>query len=222
MRRHWVVQQLLLTTVLAAGISRAAVITVNNASFETFNPLNLACAGAGCAFNTALIPGWTNSGGNNGSWQPGNPANTNYFDFLPDGVTIAYSNSGAISQTVTETAVAGVTYTLMVDIGNRKDLVPTGGAQLLVGANTINAAGGNLAEGGWTTFTATYTAQAGDAGQAIVIRLITDGAQADFDNVRLSDSVTRGGDVPEPGTLVLMGAGLSAVALVRRRGSRRV
>lgn len=214
MRRHWVAQLLFVNSIVAVGVAHAAAITVINPSFETFNPLTVDCSvgSAGCAYNVSGVPGWTSTG-ITGSWQPGAVPSI-FLNFLPDGPTSVYSlDNSSLTQTVAQTAVAGITYTLKVEIGNRKDQPPGGYAQLLIGGNTIAATGGPIAEGGWTTFTAMYTALPGDAGQAISIRLGSIARQGNFDNVRLTE-------VPEPGTVALMGAGLAGVALARRRRRR--
>ena len=143
---------------------------------------------------------------------------TNQFNYVPDGITIAYTNGGTIAQTVAATAVAGKTYTLMTDLGFRKDVPDPGYISLLVGTNTVLATGGSSPfSGNWATYTATYTASATDAGAAIRIVLGSPGVQGDFDNVRLSVA-----GVPEPASwaLMIMGFGLTGVALRRRVSSR--
>src|ERR1700741_1386674 len=89
-------------------------ITIQNASFETSNPLSSPC-GTGCAFNSGPIPGWTGTGG---SWEP----NSTYFNTPPpDGNIIAYTNGGAISQNLGVTLLSNSIYTLSVFVGNRLD-----------------------------------------------------------------------------------------------------
>jgi hypothetical protein len=67
---------------------------------------------------------------------------------------------------------------------------------------------------GWVTSTVNYTALAGNAhlGQALTIRLTSNGTQVNFDNVRLDVS-----PVPEPETYALMLAGLGLVGFAARR-----
>jgi len=211
------VKAMMTTSLAILGVATnvfATPITVANASFETTNPLDIPCLGTGCAFNTAAIPGWFNTpGGNTGSWQPGNPANTFYFDTIPDGNTVGYSSGQLIYQDVSEVVQLGVTYTLLVEVGNRKDFPQAGIVQLFIGGinqpgNTIvTATGGTAVEGGWTTFTATYTGIAADVGKFITIGLRANNLGGDFDNMRLSSSTAA--TVPEPSSLWLIGiAGL--------------
>jgi hypothetical protein len=200
--------------VLVSAVGNAAVISVNNASFETFNPLNQTGCGANCAFNVASIPGWVN-GGTSGSFRPGNPANTTYFDSIPDGEIIAYSNDSTITQTVAATVQAGLLYTLMVDVGNRKEQNFTGSVELLIGSTVIAATGVAAPEGAFSTYTALYTGLLADVGKSITIRLSSAGAQGNFDNVRLSDST--GSLVPEPATIGLMGLAVGLLAFSRKR-----
>lgn len=198
----------------------AAPVFVNNFSFETVPPggFPFGC-GAGCDYNMdGVIPGWTTvnlSGAASGEFQPGVSAgNTTYFDSIPDGTTIAYTNDGTISQTVGTVTLAGVSYKLLVDIGLRKDLTNIlGTAQLLIGSTSVLATGIAPVPGSFATFSAIYTSSPADIGKAITIQLAAIGAQGDFDNVTL-DASPKG--VPEPAAVALAGLGLAGIALIRR------
>jgi hypothetical protein len=90
---------------------------------------------------------------------------------------------------------------------------------LIVGGNTINATPVTQpveGSGDWYTYIATYTANAGDAGQPITISL-SGTTQGDFDGVTLSSSA-----VPEPSTWAMMLLGFAAWAspAIGRRGAR--
>lgn len=187
----------------------ASNITVVNASFETLpqGGLPFGC-GAGCSFSDGSIPGWTTSGAN-GQFQPGTAG---FYNFVPDGLTVAYSNGGTISQTVGVTAVAGTTYTLTTAFGVRNDIGNPGSTRLLVGANSILATGLLPTAGNWSTFTASYTATLADAGSLIAIELASPGAQGGWDNISLTGSA-----VPEPGTWALMIAGFGMIGFAARR-----
>jgi opacity protein-like surface antigen len=124
----------LATFLLSAGGSQAALISVANASFETLpgGGLPSGC-GAGCSFsNDDPIPGW-NSVGSFGQFQPGvQVSDFTFFNSVPAGITVAYSNGGTIEQTVGILAQAGLTYTLQVDVGFRKDVGDPGSVTLSV------------------------------------------------------------------------------------------
>lgn len=205
------------TLLLCASSAFAAVIPVNNASFETLpgGGLPLSC-GAGCTYSIAGIPGWTNSG-DSGQFRPGTDAGEfASFDTLSDGPIVAYSNGPAITQTVGVTVTTGAIYTLLVDIGWRKDLPLTGTVALGVNGNLW--AGAFLAppvQGAWNTYQVIYIGEISDGGKPMTIELLANGQQGDFDNVRFSETVTSG--VPEPGVASLMGAGLALIACSRLR-----
>ncbi len=202
-------------TVCAAVPAQAVNLVVVNASFETLpaGGLPLAGCGAGCSFSTSAIPGWVNSGGTNGQFQPGSSSgNFAYFDYVPDGATVAYTNGGSIVQTLTATAVAGHTYSLFTDFGVRHDVGNPGSITLSIGATNIGASGAYPTSGTWSTYSAVYTATAADAGAAITVTLGSSGGQGDFDNVRVTDTA-----VPEPATWALMLTGFGLVGAATRR-----
>lgn len=205
-----------MTGVLSA---QAAPVFVANASFETLpaGGLPLGGCGSGCSYSSAAIPGWSVSNtGTSGQFRPGSPGNTAYFDFVPDGLTVAYTNGGSITQTVGATVQLGVTYQLLVDQGVRHDVGDPGLIELVIGSTTIIATGAAAAPGGWSTYTATYVGTAADVGKSIGIALISSGPQGDWDNVRL-DAVTAPSAVPEPGSVALVGLALVGLASFGRR-----
>lgn len=193
----------LLTTPAGAG-----AIPVNNPSFETLPPGGLSSGcGFGCSYVQDFIPGWINNPGgwdlSSGQFRPGPDAgNTTYFDTLSDGPTSAYCNNGSIQQITGITVQAGLTYTLTVDVGWRKDAGPTGFPRLLVNGVYYDPAPGTAVFGGWAPFTTTYVARPQDVGASITIVLSSVSFQGNFDNVRFSDSPGAGrllGDRGLPG-----------------------
>jgi len=201
-----------------ASNSYAGSIAVSNASFETAGGGGLPfLCGTACSFSVdGIIPGWTVVGGA-GLFKPGPPSNTAYFNSVPDGTTTAYSDSGTISQTVAATVQLGVVYTLLVDVGLRKDLGADPGVEgLLINGITYAATGVAPTAGNWSTFTATYTGLAADVGKSITIRLATGGVEGNWDNVRLSDNTTTS-PVPEPVSGLLVGLAALAWAGIARR-----
>ena len=203
--------------VILGSPASSATIPVVNASFETLpaGGLPLDSCGTGCFYSIDGIPGWTN-GDVSGQFQSGvQVGNLAYFNSIPDGITVAYSNGGSIFQTVAATAQAGVTYTLQVDMGFRKDVPDPGSVALVVNGNTVFGTGAFLpGSGDWATYTAIYTATGADTGGLITILLDTPGAQGDWDNVRLTST-------PLPATLPLFATGLSLMGLLGWRRKRK-
>ena len=172
-----------LALALPAAAAWAGSVTVANPSFETLPSGGLpftndgsgvpGSCGAGCSFSTSNIPGWTNSGGTNGQFSAriDYHGNLRYFDYVPDGNTVAYSNGGSISQLLAATAVAGRVYTLTADLGVRHDDIDPGFIDLRVGEVDTYAVGVSPLPGAWSTYTSTYRATAADTGRAITVVL---------------------------------------------------
>jgi hypothetical protein len=176
-------------------------IPVQNASFETTNPLDQPFVGG--PYNLGPIPGW-NSTGVAGSWQP----NSSEFSAIPDGNIVALTNGGSISQTLTGNPVlANTFYTLSVFVGNRLDgLTANYTISLDAGATTLCTFSGNsssITPGTFADETCTFssgsTVPAGDL--SVVFTGGSQTSQLDIDKV----SVT----TPEPGSLVLFAVGLA-------------
>lgn len=210
--------RVLATLALAAAPAFASPIFVNNFSFETAPvggggfPNNCA-GGQTCQFSLGVgIDGWTVTAGT-GQMQllPDTPP----FSFVPDGTTFAFAGPGqTILQTVVPTVVADNVYTLQIDVGQRTGRAFDGTFELLIGGvDVANGAGSAPAQGGWSTWTATYTGVAADAGKSIAIELAPSGAQGYFDNVRLDA-------VPEPASFLLIGPALLFLGLRMRRTVR--
>lgn len=204
---------LVLTGAILSSGANAVVIPVSNASFEILpeGGLTAGMCGAGCSWSNGPIPDW-NIAVSGGQFQPGVSSGTlTYFNSVPDGLTVAYTNDGAISQTVSTTAVAGVTYVLQVDVGFRKDFQDPGTVLLGINGNFVPATGTALQlSGDWSTYTASYTATAADAGKPITISLDSPNIQGDWDNVRLSA-------VPELSTWMMLLLGFAGVGFAGYR-----
>jgi HpiC1 cyclase len=103
----------------------------------------------------------------------------------PAGLTAAWNNQepkgadggGTISQTVGATIQTGDVYTLNVDLGWSKATAFLGSAGLLVNGVLYQATRAEPVRGGWSTYTATYTGLAADAGDSITIKLLAGGIQ---------------------------------------------
>lgn len=179
---------------LMAGPARAENIPVDNPSFEILpdDGLPYGC-GDGCSYSEEVIPGWTNIpflglGLTSGQFRPGTDVgNTAYFEFLSDGPTSAYTTTGCISQTLGVTVQEGVVYTLLADVGWRRDVAPTGLPRLVINDVFYDGTGTPM-RGGWATFTTTYVGQAEDVGLPITICLSSVTMQGNFDNIRMMQS----------------------------------
>ncbi len=197
---------LLLAVGSSAGMSAfAASISINNYSFE----------------HTALADGaWTSGSGQMYGWNQStggvfNPTTANFSNPVPDGNNTAWLNSGSATQILSTALTANMSYSLMVDVGDRKDSAfPGYRVALWAGNNLLASESSLMPNDGFLTSTVNYTALAGNPflGQALTIELHSNGTQVNFDNVRLNVS-----PVPEPETYALILAGLGLVGIAARR-----
>jgi hypothetical protein len=179
-------------------------IPIQNASFETSSSV----LGPG-GFNFLAMPGWTITG-SDGSFQP---TSANYILPLPDGITVAWSNGGTISQTLTGTSLQpNSTYTLTVAVGHRLGgYVANYTIQLDAGSTvlaTVSASNSSITPGTFMDVVLTYTTGSTVTPGDLAIVLITNGSQINFDNVRAS--------VPEPSSLSMAVMGLAFFGLLSR------
>jgi hypothetical protein len=209
---------------LTAG-AWADSVSIQNASFETTNPLSAPCLGTGCAYNFA-IPDWTIGGINAsaGSFQPG--SSSIYFNTaLPNGSIVAFINTGSISQTLTGISLlANSVYTLSVDVGRRNDVVAANySLNLLDGSSVFCTSGsnsnGSITAGTFADITLTCATGATVPGGFLGIELTGDGRQIDFDNVQL-DVSTSTVSTPEPSAFALTFVGLFMGGLLFMRSRR--
>jgi PEP-CTERM motif len=215
--------RVLLILACISGVSYAEMIAVTNFSFE--DPIT-------DLGGTGTITGWTRTDATDGAagvWRPDVPFR---FFAIPDGEQIAFLQSGAIYQVLSDVLTANTLYELQVDVGE------TAFEPLLPGqyAVQLRAGGTLLAESSspdpafksFSTTTVAFFAAAGNPllGQNLEIRLVDldpDIFRSDpqFDNVRLSRTAVN--PVPEPNTLAMLaGAGIVAwIGTRRRREDRR-
>jgi hypothetical protein len=154
------------------------------------------------------------------------PQAAQYPGGAPEGVNVAYSNGGTITQNLAATLALNTTYTLSVDVGKRLDMGFTSYLIELLAGSTVIASDNttlNPAAGTFLLSTRTYNSGAANilAGQTLSILLRGNaGGQPDFDAVALNAVVSA---VPEPGpaTLCLIGLGLICTSKLRGVLARR-
>jgi hypothetical protein len=165
-------------------------VAVGNFSFET-----PALADGGWTPN---VPSWTLVSGGGGIFDP---TAAQFPGGVPDGENSAFLNGGVLSQTLTaETLVAGSTYELLVDVGDRLDKDFQGyQIQLLVNGvvrASVSEAFATPADGSFVTARASFVTTPGDAGESLEIRLRSVFPQPNFDNVRVERSACAGNAAP--------------------------
>ena len=222
---------------LLAAVPRAAqagitIINVANNGFE-----NPPISGVGTTGNTP--PGWTFNGTNtdtSGNYftgeQSGNItgktghqygfiyAAPNGFDLEQD-ITANGLNSGFLT-------VAGDTYTLTADVNTQNGAYAV---LRLHDGNGYYLTAPAQSTAGFTTFTDTFTATAGTSSSDLILDLfLTDStgspslgstqAQANFDNIQLTQTSPDASPAPEPSqiaTLAMLGMGMSGMLVLARK-----
>ncbi len=203
--------------IVPQGQVRAASVFIDNHSFE--DPV-APQQGATGFYSINSIDKWSlvSTGGLQGVFDPTATATLTgggpFFDQpVPDGVQVAYSNGGTISQTLTGTTLQAKTqYTLGVYVGRRNDQPFPGYNIELLAGSTVLASNSIItpAAGTFAPVTVSYSSGSSSPlfGQALTIRLTSNGTQTNFDNVTLDAS-----PIPEPSAILgLLGFGLLGIA----------
>lgn len=199
----------------SVSIAFATPVPISNASFELSTGTQFSDPSYG-TWTVGNITNWIYTGsGHWGIWSPvPNPAV--FISTIPEGNSIGYLNGGSIYQQLDWQVTAANTITLSLEIGNRADSpgLTAYGVELLAG-NTVLASSGSIipSEGAFSSLVLNYTALEGDAniGSNLGIRIFSEGPQLNFDNVKLTNDRIPN-PVPEPTTLLLLGAGLIGLA----------
>jgi fibronectin-binding autotransporter adhesin len=163
-------------------------VSVNNPSFEA--PATGDGGFTSASSGTTAITGWeiTTGAGDAGIF---NPTVSQYSaQQATVGAQVAFSNGRTIRQVLGTNLAPNTTYTLLVDIGDRRDTtVPGYSLQIVAGGNLLaQATQADFAttDNSFITARVTFTSGASvTSGQALEIRLASTGAQTNFDNVRL-------------------------------------
>lgn len=174
-----------LLLVLAQGVAAATSVPIVNPGFDA-DPV------ADGSFEVSGITGWTTAPGfGQGIY---NPTASDYFDPIPSGQNVGYSNgtAGRLSQVLTTKLEANTRYVLEVEIGwNNNDPFAGYIVRLLADDDTLLAEDDSSqrpAQGRFTTSTLVFTTGADHPklGRSLKILLTSPGVQANFDDVRLT------------------------------------
>jgi hypothetical protein len=204
---------------MAVGAASAMSLFIENHSFEEDD----LAFGSFYYSNSGDVPGWTTTatgGQDRGVWNTGADGKDG------DNIFFAYANNSA-SQTLSAVALPGYTYTVtyvqgrtggnttgtveLYSGGEAQDGFVLGGG-LLIASNTVE-----MSQNAMTEYSFSYTIPTTGpiVGQPLSIRLAGttgSGSYVSFDNIRIDA-------VPEPATMLALGAGLAALAARRRRRS---
>jgi len=187
----------------------ATPITIENPSFEADTPLT----NENWPFG---VTGWGFGGGGNAGVM-----SNEHFNEVSDGDNVAWVVNGYLYQVLETTLAIGHTYTLTVDVGRQNGYALPVYSVELWASDSLLASDNSLnpSEGQFLNSTVTYTETGANDGKAIMIGLFSyDSHLANFDNVRLSNSVNNEIVVtPEPSTMLLLGFGLLGVLAGFRR-----
>ena len=144
----------------------------------------------------------------------------------PDGSAFAYTTGGSIYQTVSETMVAGDTYTLTAWVANLSQgynqfvesvYVESGGfgGPAVFGSSTVVTTVGQ-----WTELTGSFLAPSADSGDSMTVVLFNQGGSGTsfFDNVCLTNTTCAAvSPIPEPTSILLLLTVVAGLAFISRR-----
>jgi hypothetical protein len=186
------------------------------------NPLDQPCTGSTACFNNGPVPGWSTLAGGFGSFAP----TSTFFSLpLPNGSIVAFTNGGALAQTLAGISLLpNSVYTLSVDVGRRLDRGAVNySLNLLDGSNVFctsgSASNGSITAGTFADITLTCATGATVPGGFLGIELTGGGNQIDFDNVQLNVTASTV-STPEPSVLALTFVGLLMGGLLFMRSRR--
>jgi hypothetical protein len=205
---------------LSVSHGLATPIDVLNSSFEL--PF---CPGT-VDWVTCMPNNWTvydPPGVYSGTFRPLSNGPGSPWDSIPDGVQVAFSNGGTLTQLLTADIMPNETYTLSVWVSQRwsaglflPEIQLLGGSTPVITMNNANPGGKTPTQLSdqnytWEEWSMSWTSPTSGPliGQTLSIVLGSDATQTDFDNVSLTVN-------PEPGMFVLMAGGLIGLGIRRR------
>lgn len=215
---------LALSTLGLAAISPAAHAQTNG----SFEEPALQYGG----FTSNVIPGWNSTATapfSFGVFYPGaaNSGSYIYTQPIPDGNQVAYINDAVVYQDLVNTVTANTKYDLSFYVGSRKDNHGSGTAFLettsgnILGSQTLSPADGTFGNG-----LVEYVAGNADPYLGQTLRIVltkAGGDQANFDAVKLTQSVSGTSTVPEGSSILLLFGGMApfGLGLLSRRHNRK-
>jgi hypothetical protein len=209
---------LVVTFLLSSPLAAQTTIAIANSGFESPSPSTFPDYTIGAT-------GWTSINPliNAGTFSPGIAGTT---PAAIDGSQVGYTDGfGGLQQVLTDTFLAGQTYTFSVFIGFRSDEAnsASGTGAITLGYftsgtfTTLSTQATTASRGQFNFVTGTFQPTGAALGQPIALRLTsTDSFQSIFDQAQMSYSA-----IPEPAAYgVALGAGVLGIAAWRRRGRR--